>query len=121
MFDWRCTAQEAFTDEPLDGLLGHALLVDALRLPEERRTEDVAPQRRRRERKNLPVGHRLSRPGFATRQGNGRKREFLAVYRRGRARSVDRPGILTPSNQAIRGRNANQRSESTSVCNRFEF
>ncbi len=37
MFDWRCApAEETFADEPLDGLLGHALLVDALRLPKER-------------------------------------------------------------------------------------
>ena len=70
--------------------------------------------------KNLPVGHRLSRPALATRQRNGRTGEFLAVYRRGQARRVDRPRILMPSNQAIRGRNVN-RSASTSVCNLFEF
>ena len=53
-------AEEAFVDQALDGPLGHAMLVDVLRLPEERWTGDVPPERRRRERKNLSIGHRLS-------------------------------------------------------------
>src|SRR6516165_3105604 len=53
-------AEEALVDQALDGPLGHAMLVDVLRLPEERWTGDVPPERRRRERKNLSIGHRLS-------------------------------------------------------------
>jgi hypothetical protein len=38
MFDWGCPAQETFGDEALDRLLGHPMLIDALRLPKERGT-----------------------------------------------------------------------------------
>ena len=53
-------AEETFADQALDGPLGHALLVDVLRLPEERWTADVPPQCRQRERENLWICHRLS-------------------------------------------------------------
>jgi len=41
-------AQETFSDETLDGLLGHPMLIDALCLSKERGAGDVAPQRGRR-------------------------------------------------------------------------
>ncbi len=59
MFDWRCPSAGAFAYKPLDGPLGYAMLVDALRLPKERRTGDVMPQRGRRERKRASIGHLL--------------------------------------------------------------
>ena len=84
-------AEEALVDQALDGPLGHAMLVDVLRLPEERWTGDVPPERRRRERKDLSIGHRLS--ASATRgakEASGGANSY-AVFRRGQACSVDRP------------------------------
>ncbi len=45
MFDWRGPSAGAFAHKPLDGPLGYAMLVDALRLAKERRTGEVMPQR----------------------------------------------------------------------------
>src|SRR5271166_2118906 len=89
-------AEETFADEPLDGLLGHALLVDASRLQEEHRTGDVAPQRGRRERKHLSIGHRLFASAMRRAKGTGASANFQAVFRRGQAPSVYRPKSLTP-------------------------
>ncbi len=112
-------AEETFADEPLDGLLGYALLVDAFRLPEERRTGDVPPQRSRRERKNLSIGNRLS--ASATREPRKRaaarilKSFFVAGKRavwigRGPAQ-IDK----------TRRYSANPRSEPTPIYNLFEY
>ncbi len=86
-------------DEPLDGLLGHPMLVDALRLPKERGTRDVAPQCGRRERKHLSIGHRLFAP--ATREVNeaGGGANFQAAIRRGQARRVNRLQRSMPLDQ----------------------
>src|SRR5271165_2987204 len=89
-------AQEAFADEALDGLLGHPMLVDALRLPKERGTGDVAPQRGRRERKHLSIGHRLFASAMRRAKGTGGSANFQAGFRRGQARRVNRPQRLTP-------------------------
>src|SRR5271166_6216949 len=89
-------AEETFADEPLDGLLGYALLVDALRLPKGRGTGDVPPQRGRRERKNLSIGHRLFASAMRRAKGTGAGANFQAVFRRGQAPSVYRPKSLTP-------------------------
>src|SRR5208282_1630863 len=89
-------AEETFADKPLDGLLGHALLVGALRLPKKRGTGDVAPQRGRRERKHLSIGHRLFASAMRRAKGTGGSANFQAVFRRGQAPSVHRPKSLTP-------------------------
>ena len=50
-------------------------LFDAFRLPEERWTGDVPPQRTRRERKNLSIGHRLLASAPQASERSGRRRE----------------------------------------------
>jgi hypothetical protein len=72
------------------------MLGDARRLPEERGTCDVAPQRGSRERKHLSIGHRLFASAMRRAKGTGGSANFQAVFRRGQAPSVYRPKSLTP-------------------------
>jgi hypothetical protein len=78
----------AFADEPLDGLLGQALLVDALGLPEERRTEDVAPQRSDASARTFRSVIVFLAPPLRRAKGTGGSANFSAVYRLEQARML---------------------------------
>ena len=91
------------------------LLVGAFRLPKERGTGDVPPQRGRGERKHLSIGHRLFAPAAREANEAGGGANFQAIYRR-IARGDRHPRI-----DEVRGCNADPFSEPTPICNRFEF
>ena len=79
------------------------MLTGALRLPKERGTGDVAPQRGRRERKHLSIGHRLFAPATREIKEAGGGPNFQAAFRRGQAWRVNRPRRSTPSDRLSQG------------------
>jgi hypothetical protein len=94
-------AEEAFVDEALDCLLGHATLIPAPGLPKQYRAGAVAPQRGRRQRKDLVIGHRqtapLMRQAEEIRRLRERERRFVARRPGGRRSSeVASPFAMTP-------------------------
>jgi hypothetical protein len=91
------------------------MLVAALRLPEERWTGNVPPQRRRRECKNLSISHRLSRVGFATSRKNGRKHEFLGSFSSRTSAQCGSAAGLTLSDEAMIESDSNLRSSAFEV------